>query len=75
MIHCKDCVFWNPRKKQDEDYKRSGFYDRHGCLCPMFLYGYSDLECPPSGACIEDDEGWAIETGPDFGCVHGKARE
>jgi hypothetical protein len=24
---------------------------------------------------IENDEGWGMRTGPDFGCVHGVEKE
>lgn len=49
------------------------------CACPMIYYGYScadDIEKSDTDrAVIENDEGWGMFTGPDFGCVHCKGVE
>jgi hypothetical protein len=40
------------------------------------LYGYAFTpdECqPPDVVRIEDDEGWGMIPGPEFGCVHGES--
>jgi len=60
METCKTCEYWN---KNDDGYG--------GCVAPNILYGYSYLstDIPKNGALIENDEGWGIMTGPDFGCV------
>ena len=41
------------------------------CGSPNIYYGYSAAlkDIPSNGATVEDDEGWGMLTGPDFGCV------
>lgn len=68
MQRCKTCKHWGVEP----------FYaDRRlkGCTAPGIVRGYVEPEdVPDNGAGVEDDEGWAIETGPEFGCVlHEKA--
>jgi hypothetical protein len=77
MITCKECIFWNPDEADYE--RRAGAPRRAGyncprCLCPKFDYGYSDNPVEHDGVIIEDDEGWGIVTGPDFGCIHGEPK-
>jgi len=49
------------------------------CLCARFEKGYyegwKELEfLGLDQVVIESDEGWGFVTGPDFGCVHWKAK-
>jgi hypothetical protein len=70
---CKTCRFWG----HPIDEYRSGGWERLGtCSSPLFLRGYtiSVEEIPDNGALIEDDEGWGIYTGPDFGCIGHEER-
>lgn len=68
METCKTCRHWMVWK----DIKASS------CNAPGIIRGYdSDRydRLAPNGALVEDDEGWAIETGPDFGCVLHEPRK
>ena len=41
------------------------------CSCPKMLYGYRHpIDFPDDHLLIEDDEGWGMIPGPDFGCIH-----
>ncbi len=65
---CFTCKHWGKNRSYGEDeYRRL-----KTCDCPKFEYGYhSDHDdIPNDGAAIEDDEGWGMVTGPDFGCIH-----
>lgn len=49
---------------------------KHSCTCPKILYGYghhyrNEGEMIDSDELsVEDDEGWGMLPGPDFGCIH-----
>jgi hypothetical protein len=46
-----------------------------GCGCPKMLYGYDNKQIADSdGLSIENDEGWGMIPGPEFGCVHFEER-
>lgn len=45
------------------------------CKCPKMIYGYSVAKACRDSVCIEDDEGWGMIPGPDFGCIHHMERE
>lgn len=60
---CKNC-FWHERPD-------NGTCD---CSCPKMLYGYAG-KVDHDGVAIEDDEGWGMRPGPDFGCIHFKHKE
>jgi hypothetical protein len=42
----------------------------------VFIKGYNvdASRLPSDGLLLEDDEGWAMYSGPDFGCVHWEAK-
>ena len=42
-----------------------------------YQYGFSlgRESSGPDCAVIENDEGWGIETGPDFGCIHHEEKK
>ena len=42
----------------------------HQCYCPKMVYGYGRDRADKDGLDVEDDEGWGMLPGPDFGCVH-----
>jgi hypothetical protein len=48
------------------------------CSCPKMAYGYGrgDLPAPKEsdGLSVENDEGWGMVPGPDFGCIHQKSK-
>jgi hypothetical protein len=58
---CKNCIFWG-EPVEGANYRK--------CSSPKIVRGYGDVDVPDDGANVEDDEGWGIMTGPDFGCIH-----
>jgi hypothetical protein len=64
---CETCRWWNEGEKKSL---------RKICSCPKMCYGYGwgkeDLE--PDDVHIEDDEGWGMDPGPEFGCIHHEER-
>ena len=62
MFSCKTC-HW---------YRTTGM---HTCVCPKMVYGYGSSERDDAGVKIEDDEGWGMNPGPNFGCIHHKDKE
>ncbi len=63
-MKCKDCRRWHPRSTM-----RCG-----ECSSPKMLYGYDVVFPGPDEVLIENDEGWGMLTGPEFGCVHFEAK-
>ena len=61
---CETCQHWRPRTGSTI----TGF-----CYSPKVARGYS-VPVPDGGALVEDDEGWAILTHKDFGCVQWEKR-
>jgi hypothetical protein len=63
---CKDCKFWTPLRHHEGE---------NTCVSPKLQRGYgvraADLR---DGAWVEDDEGWAIVTGPLFGCINFESK-
>lgn len=65
---CATCDNWgNNRNYAEDDGARI-----KSCNCPKFVYGYhyDKGDVPNDGAAIEDDEGWGMLTGSEFGCIH-----
>lgn len=63
MIRCKDCKFYSPT-------------GRGNCSSEHWKLGYGTIDdWDDSCVSVEDDEGWGFEVGPEFGCVHGAAKE
>ncbi len=58
---CSECEYYHP----DEMYS-------HTCKCPKMIYGYGKHDTDTDSVEIEDDEGWGMIPGPDFGCIHHK---
>ena len=66
-MRCKDCE----HAKHDPDCTPTVI----GCICPKMLYGYSakydeGVVLEPDEVQIENDEGWGMVPGPEFGCIH-----
>lgn len=63
MNNCKTCKYWGKKRKEHPHMKT--------CRAPNIFYGYHHKidELPNTSALVEDDEGWGMFTGPDFGCV------
>jgi hypothetical protein len=66
VIRCGDCRYWG---EQDKAYRHDAY---RRCTHPKVFDSYYKGLCPPDGVFCGDAE-W-IETGPDFGCVHGEAK-
>ena len=66
MNTCKTCTYWAIIGLDTDIQLRL-----RTCRAPeiKFGYGVEDDEVSDNGAVVEDDEGWGIRTGPDFGCV------
>ena len=66
---CRNCKHW--RLEHHNYFVGSGL---GGCMSPDILQGYSCLgsaaEVKSNQALVEDDEGWGMVTGPEFGCIH-----
>lgn len=60
MNTCRDCRHWRP-KVTDES---------QGCVSPKMDYGYGPKSHEPDHVHIENDEGWGMIPGPEFGCIH-----
>ncbi len=74
MQRCKTCKHWGRNRGSNHDESRR----LKSCSAPGVLYGYmaqSYDETPDNGALVEDDEGWGMNTGPDFGCVLHEPKE
>jgi len=73
MNTCKTCKYWGGRELHGD-----AVAEHKSCSAPQIQYGYwaRPEGVPDNGAYIEDDEGWGMMTGPDFGCVlHADAAE
>jgi len=57
-IRCKDCCWYQPQT------------EGHKCSCPKMIYGYYGINADNDGLLVEDDEGWGMSPGPNFGCIH-----
>jgi len=57
---CKNCEWWVREKNLGS------------CNCGKFIKGYwpTDKDIQKDECWVEDDEGWAFQTGELFGCVH-----
>lgn len=67
MKTCKTCKHWGHSRNYAEDSKKR----LKSCSAPLIEYGYGvgESEVADNGALVEDDEGWGMLTGPEFGCV------
>ena len=74
MKRCATCKLWGTLPPEETGSQRRG-QDYRGfrpCGNPALRYGFDwwKGDLPRDGALVEDDEGWGLLTGPDFGCVH-----
>lgn len=62
MITCKECKHY--------------IAEKHHGSCSRWNMGYRyDVESlPPNEVLVENDEGWGMVCGPDFGCILGEKR-
>lgn len=70
MGTCKTCRHW--RQEASGHASEAVFHGRlKRCDAPQICYGYGlqDDDVSDNGAVVEDDEGWGMLTGPEFGCV------
>ena len=58
---CRFCRHFTP-----DDHSATG---RGGCLRWARGYGVDAEDLRSDEIVVEDDEGWAVSIGPDFGCV------
>lgn len=67
MNRCKTCKHW----LVDRDYWPHEERLR-SCASPGWLMGYNHkaVDVPDDGVLVENDEGWGVMMGPEFGCVH-----
>jgi hypothetical protein len=69
MNVCRNCAFFNP----DKDRIPYGSCERWNVG-----YGYAGtgpFKMPLNEVVVEDDEGWGMLVGPDFGCVLWKSAD
>ena len=72
FIHCRNCTWWKVGDITINRRQPPGF---GSCECQAFQGMYSiNPVLPLDNILLECDEGWECFTGPDFGCVHGEAR-
>lgn len=64
MNTCSTCRWWT---REDLDTYGRVINECGSCGHPNIIKGYG-MEVPNDGAVIENDEGWAMFTGPAFGC-------
>jgi hypothetical protein len=83
---CKNCAYWPGTDEASGIQPLRGIADvKYGprpCKHPKFTRGYGsrwdrvdEVAYTPDCAVVENDEGWGIETGPDFGCIHWQVKE
>jgi hypothetical protein len=44
------------------------------CNCPKMVYGYGKTELHSDALAVENDEGWGMVPGPNFGCIHHREK-
>jgi hypothetical protein len=75
-VTCKECAFWAP-SNESRCPPTFGWCGSQHVKPGYFSYTskhFSDTHnLTASDIAVEDDEGWSLFTGPDFGCIHWKA--
>jgi len=68
-MKCKECKYW------EEGYGYEGILKT--CNQPKAKKGYrwNADDMPDDGLWLENDEGWAWFTGPEFGCINFESKE
>lgn len=73
MKTCNTCKHWGQGRgsNRDEDNRLKS------CGAPLIEYGYGieEDDIANNGAHVEDDEGWGMVTGPEFGCILHEDKE
>ncbi len=74
---CKNCQFWTTGPGMEDALRCP---DGAGvCSSRQWrrAYGFDENtgEFEPQQVTVEDDEGWAFFTGPEFGCIHFSAKD
>jgi len=69
-VRCKTCHWFKGSMKDDLEYS---------CDCPKMHYTYCSSAWAAKNlrtddVLIENDEGWGMVPGPDFGCIHHKEK-
>ena len=71
MKTCATCRHWAKERPE-----HPANLNLRSCSHPKHSTGYGDgKNVPDDGMIVENDEGWAFETGPNFGCVNHDAKE
>jgi hypothetical protein len=72
MDRCSTCRHFAPGKDAPGRDSLRSTYDLIGygsCGRWQQGYGYDQTKLPRNEVLVENDEGWAMMMGPDFGCV------
>lgn len=71
---CKTCEHWKQSWRSGLSTDPKGPFG--SCESPKIKQGYqyNAKDLLPDEAIVENDEGWGMETGPDFGCIHHKLK-
>lgn len=64
---CADCKFFVPTVR--EGHSGSTPLPVGFGRCERWHTGYGAIEMTPNEVRVEDDEGWGMRMGPEFGCV------
>lgn len=64
---CKDCRFFQPDTSRRVQYG--------SCERWNVGYGYNVTKMPLNEVLVENDEGWGMLMGPEFGCVLWEAQQ
>jgi hypothetical protein len=78
MITCKECKFWNVVPDGPNSHITTVNYQYCTLNGSKFLYNpYTEDICTSDSLIYWDKASYAasFQTGPDFGCIHGKSKE
>ncbi len=70
---CKTCRWYVPCKPDDFTVRKGTHPDPEvlmTCISQKIQKSYGVLMPDDDGIVVENDEGWGILVGPDFGCVN-----
>lgn len=65
-MRCKLCVHYKPHHSYTQFMV---------CVSSHITKGYVQMKPSIDGVHVEDDEGWGMIVGPDYGCVHFSQKE
>jgi hypothetical protein len=69
-MRCKDCKYYCKLEQPKEDLPRHA----GTCQSPRWGFGYGTIDTVLDFIHVENDEGWGMYCGPEFGCVHFEAK-